>query len=153
MIWQPCCSWEYASNQLEARAPCGYGNWIKTSLIRSWVCTYHYCGHILTSIVLLGVGADNNHPESLNSGYGGHDHFSPKDLKDHNCLTVDVLLSFFCSNNLPVQHHLQRSQSIMDHNLSQVPKKSNTPNTESHNGRTCQTGIVILDPLLEESID
>jgi hypothetical protein len=34
---------------------------------------------------------------------------------------------------------------IMDHNLSQVPKKSNTPDTEGHNGRTCQTGIVILD--------
>ncbi|KZN94107.1 hypothetical protein EN45_042950 [Penicillium chrysogenum] len=28
----------------------------------------------------------------------------------------------------------------MDHNLSQVPKKSNTPDTEGHNGRTCQTG-------------
>ncbi|CDM32764.1 unnamed protein product [Penicillium roqueforti FM164] len=28
----------------------------------------------------------------------------------------------------------------MDHNLSQVPKKSNTPDTEGHNGRICQTG-------------
>ncbi|KAJ5471438.1 hypothetical protein N7530_008795 [Penicillium desertorum] len=28
----------------------------------------------------------------------------------------------------------------MDHNLSQVSKKSNTPDTEGHNGRTCQTG-------------
>ncbi|CAG7977454.1 unnamed protein product [Penicillium nalgiovense] len=28
----------------------------------------------------------------------------------------------------------------MDHNLSQVPKKSNTPDIEGHNGRTCQTG-------------
>jgi hypothetical protein len=40
----------------------------------------------------------------------------------------------------------------MDHNLSQVPKKSNTPDTEGHNGRTGKTGIVILDPLLKESI-
>ncbi|CAG8153211.1 unnamed protein product, partial [Penicillium nalgiovense] len=86
------------------------------------------------------VGGDNNNPEILNCGFGGHDHFSPKHLKGHNCPTVDALLSFFCSNNLPVQHHHQRSQSIMDHNLSQVPKKSNTPDTEGHNGRTCQTG-------------
>ncbi|CDM32544.1 unnamed protein product [Penicillium roqueforti FM164] len=28
----------------------------------------------------------------------------------------------------------------MDYNLSQVPKKSNTPDTEGHNGRICQTG-------------
>ncbi|KZN90157.1 hypothetical protein EN45_002690 [Penicillium chrysogenum] len=28
----------------------------------------------------------------------------------------------------------------MDHNLTQIPKKSNTPDTEGHNGRTCQTG-------------
>ncbi|KZN93321.1 hypothetical protein EN45_034950 [Penicillium chrysogenum] len=28
----------------------------------------------------------------------------------------------------------------MDHNLSQVPNKSNTPDTEGHNGRTRQTG-------------
>ncbi|KAI3092129.1 hypothetical protein CBS147333_10257 [Penicillium roqueforti] len=28
----------------------------------------------------------------------------------------------------------------MDHNLSQVSKRSNTPDTEGHNGRTCQTG-------------
>jgi hypothetical protein len=40
----------------------------------------------------------------------------------------------------------------MEHNLSQVPKKSNTPDTEGHNGRTCQTGFGILDPLLEEFI-
>lgn len=40
----------------------------------------------------------------------------------------------------------------MDHNLSEVLKKSNTTDTESHNERTCQTGIVILDPLREESI-
>lgn len=40
----------------------------------------------------------------------------------------------------------------MDHKLSQVPNKSNTPDKEGHNGRTYQTGIVILDPLLEESI-
>ncbi|CAG8891926.1 unnamed protein product [Penicillium nalgiovense] len=91
-------------------------------------------------MVLLGVGGDNNNPQNLDCGYGGHDHFSPKHLKGHNCPTVDALLSFFCSNNLPVQHHHQRSQSIMDHNLSQVPKKSNTPDTEGHNGRTCQTG-------------
>jgi hypothetical protein len=38
----------------------------------------------------------------------------------------------------------------MDHSLTQVPKKSNTPDTEGHNGRTGKTGIVILDPLLEE---
>jgi hypothetical protein len=40
----------------------------------------------------------------------------------------------------------------MDHSLSQVSKKSNTPDTEGHNGRTGKTGIVILDPLLKESI-
>ncbi|CAG8013109.1 unnamed protein product [Penicillium nalgiovense] len=28
----------------------------------------------------------------------------------------------------------------MDHNLSQGSKRSNTPDTEGHNGRTCQTG-------------
>jgi hypothetical protein len=35
-------------------------------------------GHILTSIVLLGVGGDNNNPQNLDCAYGGHDHFSPK---------------------------------------------------------------------------
>ncbi|CAG8078437.1 unnamed protein product [Penicillium nalgiovense] len=141
MIWQPYCSWEYASNQLEDRAPCGYGNWIKTSLIRSWVYVPPLWSHIdIHSPLLLGVGADNNNPENLNCGYGGHDHLSLKRLKGYNCPTVDALLSFFCSNNLPVQQHHQRSQSIMDHNLSQVPRKSNTPDTEGHNGRTCQTG-------------
>ncbi|KAJ5869334.1 hypothetical protein N7455_004275 [Penicillium solitum] len=30
----------------------------------------------------------------------------------------------------------------MDHNLSQVPKKSNTPDTEGHNGYIGKTGIV-----------
>jgi hypothetical protein len=85
-------------------------------------CTYHYCGHILASIVLLGAGAGNNNPQNLDFGYSENDHFSPKHLKGHSCPTVDDLLSFFCSNKLPVQHHHQRSQSIMDHNLSQVSK-------------------------------
>ena len=39
----------------------------------------------------------------------------------------------------------------MDHNLSQVSKRSDILEKERHNGRTCQTGIVILDPLLEKS--
>jgi hypothetical protein len=40
----------------------------------------------------------------------------------------------------------------MDHKLSQVSKMSNTPDTEERNRLTWQTGIVILDPVLEESI-
>jgi hypothetical protein len=32
-------------------------------------CTYHYCGHILTSIVVLGAGADNNNPQNLDCGW------------------------------------------------------------------------------------
>jgi hypothetical protein len=100
----------------------------------------------------MDIFRENDNPQNLDFGYSENDHFSPKHLKGHSCPTVDDLLSFFCSNNLPVQHHHQRSQSIMDHNLSQVSKKSNTPDTEGHNGRTCQTGIGILDPLLEEFI-
>jgi hypothetical protein len=40
----------------------------------------------------------------------------------------------------------------MDHNLSQVSKGSNTPDIEEYNGLTWQTGIVILDPFLEQLI-
>lgn len=40
----------------------------------------------------------------------------------------------------------------MDNELPKVSKQSNTPDTEEHNGITWQIGIVILDPLLEESI-
>jgi hypothetical protein len=40
----------------------------------------------------------------------------------------------------------------MDHKLSQVSKRSSTPDTEEHNGLTWQTGIIILGPLLEEFI-
>jgi preprotein translocase subunit Sss1 len=40
----------------------------------------------------------------------------------------------------------------MDHKLSHVLTRSNTPDTEEHNALTLQTGIAILDPLLEESI-
>lgn len=39
-----------------------------TGLKHPWFdrgCTYHYCGHILTSIFLLGVGPDNNNPEDM----------------------------------------------------------------------------------------
>lgn len=39
----------------------------------------------------------------------------------------------------------------MDYKLPQASKRSNTPDTEEHNGLTWQTGIVILEPLLEES--
>lgn len=39
----------------------------------------------------------------------------------------------------------------MDHELSQVTKRSNTLDTEGRNGLTWQTGIVILYPLLEFS--
>lgn len=38
----------------------------------------------------------------------------------------------------------------MDHKVLQVPKRSNIPDTEEHNGLTWQTGTVILDPFLEK---
>ena len=43
-----------------------------TGLKYPWLdraCTYHYCGHILTSIVVLGAGADNNNPQNLDCGW------------------------------------------------------------------------------------
>ncbi|CAG8944716.1 unnamed protein product [Penicillium salamii] len=65
-------------------------------------------------------------------------------LKAHDCPMVDATMPF-CSNNLLVQHHYQQNQKIfiMDYKLPQASKRSNTPDTEQHNGLTWQTAIEV----------
>jgi hypothetical protein len=67
----------------------------------------------LTSIDLLGAGADNGNPKNLDCGYGGHDRFSPKHLQGHNyphgrCSRVLLLLQYLASTTpspvKPINH-------------------------------------------------
>jgi hypothetical protein len=68
----------------------------------------------------------------------------------HDCPIVEAIIPLFSS--CQCGSITSKKGIIMVHKLSQVSKRSNTPDIEEYNGLTWKTGIVILDPLLEELI-